>query len=655
MLLNKNKQLIILLLFITFAILIHFLFGFSGEKTSGHSFASDDAFITYRYAENLFLGNGIVFNLQDRVEGYSNFLYLLLMSLGFFFTTKYIYIYSVLINTLFLFATLYIFYKLIKSQFNDKFALLSIALLGLNPAIWANVNTGLETIFTLFIFVSFWYVLKNPPNQKLFWLFLLSFVSILLRVDGFILPIIVVIYLFLASEKKLAIKLFVFILFVMAVYTLFRIVYYDDFIANTYYAKASGDILKRVSSGLLFLYEESFFNGFAFYFLFIFYFIFKNLKESFQKLISFELVFCVIWLLYIIYIGGDIYQERFLLVFLVLGIYFFIFFISNQNIHFRYFLVSIAFLLTLLVFFKDGRFFYEKKDYDMWTNMGLFLDTVPKNYTLAIDAAGKIPFYSKLHTLDMLGLNDKYIGKLDISGKNFSAGHSKFDVDYTLSKKPELIASWINKYQDMFWGLSKQRYEKEYVLKYLINTSRKNLKNNIYDVENISNNKIKKLINKGFFYAVLARKDISSKLPYAKSTLDFSDLLKEVFSNEKLNHTSKKLIFESWYKPELHHRWSLGDSSSLKFIFKEKDNIKGDLKLNIMTLGKQTIKFYLNDYLIDKKTINSRNKNIVLHFDKTILKSKGINTLKFQYSNPHSPNKNDKRVLAMALRSFYIE
>ena len=41
----------------------------------------DDAFISYRYAENLARGLGLVYNPGERVEGYSNFLWTLLMSL----------------------------------------------------------------------------------------------------------------------------------------------------------------------------------------------------------------------------------------------------------------------------------------------------------------------------------------------------------------------------------------------------------------------------------------------------------------------------------------------------------------------------------------------------------------------------------------------
>jgi arabinofuranosyltransferase len=42
----------------------------------------DDAYISFRYAENWVRGHGLVFNIGERVEGYTNFLWTLLMALG---------------------------------------------------------------------------------------------------------------------------------------------------------------------------------------------------------------------------------------------------------------------------------------------------------------------------------------------------------------------------------------------------------------------------------------------------------------------------------------------------------------------------------------------------------------------------------------------
>src|SRR5689334_19781398 len=41
---------------------------------------SDDAMTSMQYAKNLALGNGLVFNVGERVEGYTNFLWVLVMT-----------------------------------------------------------------------------------------------------------------------------------------------------------------------------------------------------------------------------------------------------------------------------------------------------------------------------------------------------------------------------------------------------------------------------------------------------------------------------------------------------------------------------------------------------------------------------------------------
>jgi len=44
----------------------------------------DDAFISFRYAKNLASGMGLVYNPNERVEGYTNFLWTVIFA-GFFF------------------------------------------------------------------------------------------------------------------------------------------------------------------------------------------------------------------------------------------------------------------------------------------------------------------------------------------------------------------------------------------------------------------------------------------------------------------------------------------------------------------------------------------------------------------------------------------
>src|SRR5437870_9145345 len=56
------------------------LAGFLWLTLACSPFVIDDAFISFRYAENLVRGYGLVYNPGERVEGYTNFLWVLLIA-----------------------------------------------------------------------------------------------------------------------------------------------------------------------------------------------------------------------------------------------------------------------------------------------------------------------------------------------------------------------------------------------------------------------------------------------------------------------------------------------------------------------------------------------------------------------------------------------
>ena len=64
--------------------------------------------------------------------------------------------------------------------------------------------------------------------------------------------------------------------------------------------------------------------------------------------------------------------------------------------------------------------------------------------TIAVHAAGQIPYYSDRRTIDLLGLNDPVVAKGPVAGP-FYPGHDKWNYDYSiLQLKPDLIAdNWI--------------------------------------------------------------------------------------------------------------------------------------------------------------------------------------------------------------------
>jgi hypothetical protein len=64
--------------------------------------------------------------------------------------------------------------------------------------------------------------------------------------------------------------------------------------------------------------------------------------------------------------------------------------------------------------------------------------------TIAVHAAGQIPYYSDRRTIDLLGLNDPVIAKGPVTGP-FYPGHDKWNYDYSIMQlKPDLIAdNWV--------------------------------------------------------------------------------------------------------------------------------------------------------------------------------------------------------------------
>ena len=127
---------------------------------------------------------------------------------------------------------------------------------------------------------------------------------------------------------------------------------------------------------------------------------------------------------------------------------------------------------------------------------------------------------------------------------------------------------------------------------------------------------------------------------------DIDNLLK--FNSQKIKYNY------GWSHPEKDFIWSIGKESQLSIKLDDK-RYKGVLILDIYPLDNQTIKIYLNSKLIFNGEINPYSEYIKIPFDSKLIKVNQINTLKFEYSNPHRPNKTDNRELAIALKALVIE
>ena len=145
--------------------------------------------------------------------------------------------------------------------------------------------------------------------------------------------------------------------------------------------------------------------------------------------------------------------------------------------------------------------------HDPWIHLGKHLRTQYPEALLGVDAAGKIPYFSGLETIDMRGLTDRHIGRMDVEYFT-NPGHDKHDADYVLARQPDIIAGWIRPNLDVATGLTRKRYSAAgYQLKLLLNLNPRNHLQDTIAVAHMPQGEIRDLIESSYRYALLVRRE----------------------------------------------------------------------------------------------------------------------------------------------------
>lgn len=75
-----------------------------------------------------------------------------------------------------------------------------------------------------------------------------------------------------------------------------------------------------------------------------------------------------------------------------------------------------------------------------WETVGLRLaELLPPGTTIALSPVGALPYRSGLRTIDLLGLNDPHIARVEPDLSYYYPGHQRHDGAYVLSRRPDLI------------------------------------------------------------------------------------------------------------------------------------------------------------------------------------------------------------------------
>lgn len=419
-----------------------------------YPFLSDDSLISLRYVQRFIDGKGLTWNDGHPVEGYSNLLWILIISflgklgMDLILAARILGI-ACSIGTL----------AVISSYFNAKnskkeYVFLAVFLLVTTPCFTVWAIGGLEQplyIFLLTLTLTEVSKIVNDRSERMYllplWLGLLA----ITRPDGFLFTILTTLFLGFVFRKnsKYLIRIFIFACVVPALFLLgqllFRYQFYGELVPNTALVKVK-ITLHHVLRGGFYIFKAFFgtllLSSLGLYFLF--YLVYKK-----KNLFGFYLLLNVAaWTAYVITVGGDIFPAfRHYYVVLIIFVFAIIFGLNEMQFSFKTKIIKIGFIVILLLnpfiqlLIPDN----QNAIYERWEFRGMKLgetlkSTFPENTLIAVTAAGCIPYSSELPTIDMLGLNDYYTPRHP--PKNFGTGmlaHELGDANYVLGRNPDVI------------------------------------------------------------------------------------------------------------------------------------------------------------------------------------------------------------------------
>jgi hypothetical protein len=205
----------------------------------------EDAFIFFRYVHNLVSGNGLVFNVGERIEGFTSPLWVFVLSLSHIILGWEYRQLAIVLGLLF--GTLTIFMLLFKDSKSSVTFSFGVLVLIANSAFRDFVTSGFETSLVLFLLTLVALDIKNMSFlKKSLKVGLLVGLLVLARPETFLIfAFLMVLYLLNAAKQhewKLFIKYLLFPALLVGGYQIFRLGYYSSLLPNTFYAKHGGDL-----------------------------------------------------------------------------------------------------------------------------------------------------------------------------------------------------------------------------------------------------------------------------------------------------------------------------------------------------------------------------------------------------------------------------
>lgn len=429
----------------------------------------DDAYISYRYAENFANGLGLVYNPGERVEGYTNLLWVLLVSLGVkvgFLADRFGFGLSMASSIALLIAT-HSYARTILPPDKRWLAPLAPAVLFASQSFTLWSAAGMETpLFALIAVCGF--IAAHQSRRRL--VVLCCILSVLTRPDGVLLAAVLLGVPLLRAiaqhhgrvlQWRYWSEVSIFAAACLGL-TLWRLYYYGEVVPNTYYAKVGG--LPQglgISYILLFLLDGALF-------LIPPFIVAARLAGG----LWLESTFLAIISCYCYVVAGDVFPfSRFFLPVLPLLIGGALLGIAVSMSRPKWLpAICIAFVASSLVCYIYGprvKYFDNTMDFEYSTSLSpakrAFAKGQARNFVsnhaaaqrrvariqkvvssdalIAAVAIGRLGYLMPNPVLDLVGLTNKAISHsgTEIQSAVLIPGHQRTNADYVFSRSPEVI------------------------------------------------------------------------------------------------------------------------------------------------------------------------------------------------------------------------
>jgi arabinofuranosyltransferase len=406
-------------------------------------FVQDDAFISFRYAQNWVRGHGLVWNPGDYVEGYTNFLWTVLMAVPLSLGWEPI-LFSQVVGVGAFAGTLLATHRLASNlRCAPATALLAVVLLGSNYSFSSYATGGLETQLQALLWACAAAVASGGLRVdrfglgRAFGLSLLAAAALLTRLDSLLFagPLVALAAVSIAAERedrairwRSALLLLLPAIAIVAAWLVWKASYYGGVLPNTWYAKVGSSQWEVFGRGLY--YVAVFFVSYLLFPLVGVYLV--RIRRLLTRIGPPRFLLLnapvALWLCYVAAVGGDFMEFRFLVpalpaIFVALA-----WTIIESGIGRR---GRVAWVALALAGSALHAYTFDvsplKRGLESipalrrhvegergWMAIGRELGRLVEaddDLQIAVTSAGAIPYFSELRSVDMLGLNDPWIAR----------------------------------------------------------------------------------------------------------------------------------------------------------------------------------------------------------------------------------------------------